>query len=93
MGAGRLRRLRPEGDPVAFLCEAEGASSVRSIRTTGKMTTAAETFSVGVSHELRRTRGNIMTAPIAPPAALRNPGVISPCRGRGERRAINALHG
>jgi hypothetical protein len=70
MGAARLRRLRPEGDPVAFLSEAAGASYVRSIRITGKMTTAAQTFSVGVSHDLRRTCGNIMTAPIAPPGRL-----------------------
>jgi len=67
MGAARLRRLRPEGDLVALVSVAAGASYVRSIRIAGKMMTAAETSGVGVSHDPRRTRGNIMTAPIAPP--------------------------
>jgi hypothetical protein len=67
VGAARLRRLRPEGDLVALLSVAGGSSYMRSIRTAGKMTTAAETFGGGVSHDLRRTRGNIMTAPITPP--------------------------
>ena len=67
VGAARLRRLRPEGDLVALRSVAGGSSYMRSIRIAGKMTTAAETFGVGVSHDLRRARGNIMTAPIAPP--------------------------
>jgi hypothetical protein len=69
MGAGRLRRLRPEGDLVALVSEAAGASCVRSIRIAGKMMTAAETsaIGVGVSHDQRRIRGNTMTAPMAPP--------------------------
>jgi hypothetical protein len=67
MGAARLRRLRPEGDLAALVSVAGGPSCVRSMRIAGKMTTAAETFGVGVSHDLRRTRGNTMTAPIAPP--------------------------
>lgn len=93
MGAARLRRLRPEGGLVALVWEAGGSLCARSIRIAGKMTTAAETFGAGVSHDLRRARGNIMTAPIAPPAGLRNLGVTSSCRGRGECRAINASHG
>jgi len=93
MGAARLRGLRPEGDLVALLSVAGGSSYMRSIRIAGKMTTAAETFGVGVSHDLRRTRGNIMTAPIAPPGRLRNLGATSSCRGHGECRAINAPHG
>ena len=69
MGAARLRRLRPEGDLVALVSVAAGASYVRSIRIAGKMMTAAETsaIGVGVRHDPRRTRGNTMTAPIAPP--------------------------
>jgi len=67
MGAARLRGLWPERDLVALLSVAGGSWYMRSIRIAGKMTTAAETFGVGVSHDLRRTRGNMMTAPIAPP--------------------------
>ncbi len=69
MGAARLRGLWPEGDLVALVSMAGGASYVRSIRMAGKMMTAAETsaIGVGVSHDPRRTRGNIMTALIAPP--------------------------
>jgi hypothetical protein len=70
-GEGRAgaARLRPEGDLVALVSMAGGASYVRSIRMAGKMMTAAETSAIGgcVSHDPRRTRGNIMTAPIAPP--------------------------
>jgi len=64
-----LRRLRPEGDLVALVSMAGGASYVRSIRIAGKMMTAAETsaIGVGVPHDPRRTRGNTMTAPMAPP--------------------------
>jgi hypothetical protein len=70
MGAARLRRLRPEGDLVALVSVAGGPSYVRSIRIAGKMMTAAETsaIGVGVSHDPRRTRGNTMIAPMAPPA-------------------------
>ena len=71
MRAARLRRLRPEGDLVALLSVAGGSSYMRSIRIAGKMTTAAETFGGGVSHDPRRARGNIMTAPIAPPAGFK----------------------
>jgi len=90
MGAARLRL---EGDLVALRSVAGGASYMGSIRIAGKMTTAAETFGVGVSHGLRRPRGNIMTAPIAPPDRFTDLGVTSSCRGRGECRAINAPHG
>jgi hypothetical protein len=61
--------LRREGDLVVLVSVPAGASCVRSIRIAGKMMTAAETsaIGVGVSHDPRRTCGNTMTAPMAPP--------------------------
>ena len=69
-----MRRLRPEGDLVVSVSVPEGASYARSILITGKMIMVADTFGtcVGASHNLRRTCGKVITAPIAAPGRLEN---------------------
>jgi len=91
----RRRRLRPEGDLVVPVPVRKGASFWRSIRTTGRMMTAAEPPGVrdDASRNPRFTFGNTMTAPIAPPGRFENSVRLRHASDATGLPAINAAHG